>query len=161
ARLAAREAERDDRRGGREERLRLADDQPRQRPGDPGGDRRLEDREPGPGEQLDAHPRRAAHALLEGPVAGRHGPRVSPRQASGRVGWRSHLGDPGSAPGCLVRRVGRRFGVKAHTRSVQLHLKGVNDAAEAEAPAPLAAMIVALVALVAALGGTAYAAGRI
>ena len=51
---------------------RLADDQLRERPGDAGGDRRLEDRQPGAGELLDAHPGGAADALLEGPVAGRH-----------------------------------------------------------------------------------------
>jgi hypothetical protein len=72
ARLAAGEAERDDRGGRGEERLRLADDQLRQRPGDPGGDGGLQDRPPGPGDEAETHPRRAAEALLESPVAGRH-----------------------------------------------------------------------------------------
>ena len=37
-----------------------------------GGDRRLEDRQPGARELLEAQAGRAAEALLEGPVAGRH-----------------------------------------------------------------------------------------
>jgi hypothetical protein len=83
ARLAAGEAERDDRGGGGEERLRLADDQLCQRPGDPGGDGGLEDRLPGAGESLQAHPRRAADALLEGPVARCHRLRAYPCEGRG------------------------------------------------------------------------------
>ena len=127
ARLAAREAERDDRGGGGEERLRLADDQLRQRPGDPGGDGGLQDRQPGAGDRrrrTRAAPRtRCSRAQSRDDIS-----------ASVPGARRSHPGDPLQPRGALCR--GR---VRDSLREADIDpRKGVHDVAEAEAPAPIA-----------------------